>query len=96
MHLAYRWFTRLDFDKDSPDHSTFSKNRHERLRQPGVFRLGVRGDRATVCGGWFSRGAKSGGGWNHAGSEHAGRVRTFALGKHLFNEVIARFDRSKA
>jgi len=25
MHLAYRWFTRLDFDQEIPDHSTFSK-----------------------------------------------------------------------
>ena len=29
MHLAYRWFTRLDFGQDIPDHSTFSKNRRE-------------------------------------------------------------------
>ena len=27
-HLAYRWFTRLGFEKEIPDHSTFSKNRH--------------------------------------------------------------------
>jgi len=38
MHLAYRWFTRLGFDKEIPDHSTFSKNRHGRFRQSGVFR----------------------------------------------------------
>ena len=38
MHLAYRWFTRLDFDQEVPDHSTFSKNRHGRFRQSGVFR----------------------------------------------------------
>src|SRR6202166_945636 len=38
MHLAYRWFTRLDFEQEIPDHSTFSKNRHGRLRQSGVFR----------------------------------------------------------
>ena len=38
MHLAYRWFTRLDFDQEIPDHSTFSKNRHGRFRQAGVFR----------------------------------------------------------
>jgi len=24
MHLAYRWFTRLDFGAEIPDHSTFS------------------------------------------------------------------------
>ena len=31
MHLAYRWFTRLDFSQEIPDHSTFSKNRHGRF-----------------------------------------------------------------
>jgi len=36
MHLAYRWFTRLDFGQDIPDHSTFSKNRHGRFRESGV------------------------------------------------------------
>ena len=38
MHLAYGWFTRLSFDQEIPDHSTFSKNRHGRFRQAGVFR----------------------------------------------------------
>jgi len=38
MHLAYRWFTRLGFEEEIPDHSTFSKNRHGRFRQSGVFR----------------------------------------------------------
>jgi transposase len=38
MHLAYRWFTRLGFEQEIPDHSTFSKNRHGRFRQSGVFR----------------------------------------------------------
>jgi transposase len=37
MHLAYRWFTRLDFGEEIPDHSTFSKNRHGRFRQSGIF-----------------------------------------------------------
>jgi hypothetical protein len=38
MDLAYRWFTRLDFEQEVPDHSTFSKNRHGRFRASGVFR----------------------------------------------------------
>src|ERR1700680_4212747 len=38
MHLAYRWFARLGFDQEIPDHSTFSKNRHGRFRQSDVFR----------------------------------------------------------
>ena len=38
MHLAYRWFTRLGFEQEIPDHSTFSKNRHGRFRQCSVFR----------------------------------------------------------
>jgi transposase len=32
LNLAYRWFCRLGLDGDVPDHSTFSKNRHGRLR----------------------------------------------------------------
>jgi transposase len=38
MHLAYRWFSRLGFEQEVPDHSTFSKNRHGRFRQSDVFR----------------------------------------------------------
>ena len=38
MHLAYRWFTRLGFDQEIPDHSTFSKNRHGRFRDSDTFR----------------------------------------------------------
>jgi transposase len=37
MHLAYRWFTRLGFEQAIPDHSTFSKNRHGRFREAGIF-----------------------------------------------------------
>src|SRR4029079_9591605 len=32
LHLAYRWFCRLDLDDKVPDHSTFSVNRHGRCR----------------------------------------------------------------
>jgi transposase len=38
MHLAYRWFTRLGFEQEIPNHSTFSKNRHGRFRQSDLFR----------------------------------------------------------
>jgi transposase len=31
MHLAYRWFTRLNCGQEIPDHSTFSKNRYGRV-----------------------------------------------------------------
>ena len=37
MHLAYRWFSRLGFEREIPGHSTFSKNRHGRFRGAGVF-----------------------------------------------------------
>lgn len=37
MHLAYRWFTRLGFEQEIPDHSTFSKNRHGRFRESRIF-----------------------------------------------------------
>ena len=38
LHLAYRWFCRLDLDDDVPDHSTFSVNRHGRFRESDFFR----------------------------------------------------------
>jgi transposase len=38
MHLAYRWFTGLDFEKEVPHHSTFSKNRHGRFQEASLFR----------------------------------------------------------
>src|SRR3954469_24704127 len=36
--LAYRWFCRLGLDRDVPDHSTFSKNRHGRFRDSDLLR----------------------------------------------------------
>ncbi len=38
LNLGYRWFCRLGLDGAVPDHSTFSKNRHSRFRDAGVFR----------------------------------------------------------
>jgi transposase len=38
LNLAYRWFCRLDLADVVPDHSTFSKNRHVRFRESGLFR----------------------------------------------------------
>jgi len=38
LNLAYRWFCRLGLDGDVPDHSTFSKNRHGRLRDSDLLR----------------------------------------------------------
>lgn len=38
VNLAYRWFCRLDLADAVPDHSTFSKNRHGRFRESGLFR----------------------------------------------------------
>src|SRR6267154_1121574 len=37
LHLAYRWFCRLDLDDKVPHHSTFSENRLHRFRQSDVF-----------------------------------------------------------
>ena len=34
LNLAYRWFCRLGLEGEVPDHSTFSKNRHGRFREP--------------------------------------------------------------
>ena len=38
VNLAYRWFCRLDVEDTIPDHSVFSRARHERFREPDVFR----------------------------------------------------------
>jgi len=38
LHLAYRWFCRLDLDDKVPHHSTFSINRLERFRDSDILR----------------------------------------------------------
>lgn len=38
LNLAYRWFCRLGLEDAIPDHSSFSKNRHGRFRESGIFR----------------------------------------------------------
>lgn len=38
LNLAYRWFCRLGFEGDVPEHSTFSKNRHGRFRESDLSR----------------------------------------------------------
>ena len=38
LHLAYRWFCRLDLNDKVPHHSTFSENRLHRFRESHVFR----------------------------------------------------------
>jgi transposase len=38
LHLAYRWFCRLDLEDGIPDHSTFSVNRHGRFRDSDILR----------------------------------------------------------
>ncbi len=37
MHIGYRWFVGLGLDDKVPDHFTFSKNRHARFKQSGIF-----------------------------------------------------------
>lgn len=38
VNLAYRWFCKLGIDDDVPDHSVFSRARHERFRQSDALR----------------------------------------------------------
>ena len=38
LHLAYRWFCKLDLEDEVPHHSTFSANRLGRFRQSDVLR----------------------------------------------------------
>lgn len=37
MHIGYRWFVGLNLEDKVPDHSTFSKNRHERFSESSFF-----------------------------------------------------------
>jgi hypothetical protein len=39
VNLAYRWFCGLSVEDKIPDHSAFSRARHERFRDSDVFRL---------------------------------------------------------
>jgi hypothetical protein len=39
VNLAYRWFCRLGLEDALPDHSVFSRARHERFREAEAFRL---------------------------------------------------------
>src|SRR5512135_476136 len=38
VNLAYRWFCGLSIEDKIPDHSAFSRVRHERFRESGMFR----------------------------------------------------------
>lgn len=38
LSLAYRWFCRLGIEDATPDHSTYSVNRHGRFQQSSAFR----------------------------------------------------------
>ena len=38
LHLAYRWFCKLDLDDKVPHHSTFSMNRLGRFRESEILR----------------------------------------------------------
>src|ERR1700756_4783452 len=38
LHLAYRWFCRLDLEDKVPEHSPFSVNRHGRFRDSDILR----------------------------------------------------------
>src|SRR5205823_6876624 len=38
VNLAYRWFCGLSIEDSIPDHSAFSRARHERFREGDVFR----------------------------------------------------------
>lgn len=38
VNLAYRWFCGLSIEDKVPDHSAFSRARHERFRDSNIFR----------------------------------------------------------
>ena len=60
VNLAYRWFCKLGIEDDIPDHSVFSRARHERFRESDALRKVFEGVVAKciaaglVCGEGFS------------------------------------------
>src|SRR5262249_40242382 len=69
MHLAYRWFSRLGFEREIPDHSTFSKNRHGRFRGAGVFLEIFEENRTTLLGSRVGGRQAPHRGWDHRDGE---------------------------
>src|ERR1700747_1021888 len=65
VNLAYRWFCKLGIEDGIPDHSVFSRARHERFRQSDALRR-VFEDVVAKCiaaglvggGGLFDRGCR--------------------------------------
>jgi transposase len=55
LHLAYRWFCRLDLDDKVPHHSTFSENRLYRFRERHLSPC-LRGHRRDLHGRWAGQG----------------------------------------
>jgi len=47
VNLAYRWFCRLSIEEKIPDHSVFSRARHERFRESDALRRVFEGVVAT-------------------------------------------------
>ena len=48
VNLAYRWFCGLSIEDKIPDHSAFSRARHERFRDSDIFRRLPYGDLAML------------------------------------------------
>jgi transposase len=59
LHLAYRWFCKLDLDDKVPHHSTFSVNRLGRFRDPAPY-FRARGCSLHGCGPRQGRGVRGG------------------------------------
>jgi transposase len=79
LHLAYRWFCRLDLEDKVPDHSTFSVNRHGRFRDSDllrhVFEAVVRAHEAAgIHRGSWQRGGLAVLGAGAAADDASGRV----------------------
>src|SRR4026209_278826 len=53
VNLAYRWFCKLSVEDQIPDHSVFSRARHERFRESDALRRVFEGVVAMcIAGGW--------------------------------------------
>src|SRR6202011_1681979 len=85
LHLAYRWFCRLDLNDAVPHHSTFSENRLNRFRESDILRHIF--ERVVMAAmGWASSRAR-GLPWTRASWR---RTRTVITARRLMNSIGLR------
>ena len=86
LHLAYRWFCRLDLDDQVPDHSSFPVNRHGRFRDSDILRHVFEFGGACVHG----RGPDQGRGLRCRCERHGGGRQIYKDDRHGAGCILQR------